>query len=484
MSAELRNALDELIERCDDERGDWTDVVLRARAVRRPHRRRYAALALALLTLALLATPAFGLRDAVLGLIGREDVEFEQGAPAPEIVRRQFEDLGPGAPPGMDPQALPLQTRRVGIFTLSGKARELWVAPTQRGGFCYTLAGASGGCLRNEPFPAGRVAITYSASSTPGEPVEAGPVQGWVLDPDAARVTIEFEDGSTVDVPFTYVSAPIDAGFFAYDLPAARRLEPRRPSAVTVFDAAGAEVAREPIRYGSIAPPDPGLAKPQRLSAKPPVPPSTPLQRGAFRGVTVTAGANGAVVFDASDADRRTAALLDNPRASYVCFAFRDGEPRGYGISGGYQPVVGVRYNGIDTPFDGCEIQGSYGHRWPDRNDSHSAVEIAFTPAAKRFFADRAAARDVALFVRMRKVQQLRKLSGDEFVRAIGAQFGSALDRLARSSDRPAPGRIGFWTGTDRTVFRRVSPTGRIFEVEIREGKIVRENLGELAMVF
>lgn len=466
-------------------RQDWDDVLRRAGVIRR-RRRRSALVALAVLSLAvaLLATPAFGVREAVLGLIGREDVAFEEGGSAPEVVRRQFEDLGLGAPPGMDPQALPQQTRRVGTFTVRGKPRALWVAPTARGGFCWTLAKSGGGCLRNEPFPAGRVPVSYEASSEPGERVEAGPLQGWVLQAEAARVVIEFEDRSSVDVPFTFVSPPIDAGFFAYDLPPANRREPHRPAAIAVYDAGGGEIAREPIRYGSIAPPSPANVRPQRLPASPPVPPSAPLQRGTYRGVTVVAGANGSVLFDSSKADSRTAALLDSPRASYVCFGFRDGKPRGYGISGGYQPVVGVRYHGLATPLDGCEIQGSYGHRWPDRNGSHSAVEVPFTPAGERFFADRAAARDVALLVRGRTMQQLRRLTGAGLVRALRTEFGTALAVLADPDARPEAGRIGYWAGEDRTVFRRVSTTGRVFEVEVRDGRIARDNLGELASVF
>jgi hypothetical protein len=55
---------------------------------------------------------------------------------------------------------------------------------------------------------------------------------------------------------------------------------------------------------------------------------------------------------------------------------------------------------GLGTPVDGCEVQEGYGHVWPDPHGYHSAVEIAFTPQARRFFADRAAARKLALFVR------------------------------------------------------------------------------------
>lgn len=486
MSAHLRNALDELVDRCEGERGNWADVVGRAGASR-TRRRRYSVLAIALLTLtlALLVTPAFGLRNAVLGLIGRENVEFGEGEQAPKLVRRQFEDLGLGAPPGMDPRALSLQTRRVGTFKLRGKSRALWVAPTERGGFCYTLEQAAGGCLRNEPFPAGRVAVTYQAGARPGQPVEAGPIQGWTLDRDAARIIVEFEDATSVAVPFTYVSAPIDAGFFLYDLPTEHRREPHRPSAVVVRNADGDELAREPIRYEGPSPRERLTAPspPQQLPAQPAGPPSAPVQRATAKGVTVTAGANGSVVFDATGADPATAAL-NGSRASYVCFRFREGSARGYGISGSYRTKAGFRYFGVGTPFDGCEIQGSYGHRWPDRLGSHSAVEFAFTPAAERYFVDRAAARDLALFVRARKVQEIRRKTGPDVAAELESVFGATIDRLSSSDARAEVGRVGYWPGRDRTLFREVSPTGRVFEVEVVEGKIARENLGDLAMVF
>jgi hypothetical protein len=484
MSADLRDRLHGLLGPLDDEHGDWGDVVARA-GVAPPRGRRVAILALALLTLtvALFATPAFGLRDAVLDLIGREDVEFEQGTPAPAVIKQQFEDLSLGAPPRMDPQAIPEAMRRVGDVRIRGRERTLWVGPTRRGGFCYRIERNSGGCLHRKDIPSGRIALSYQAGSIRGGPVEAGPLHAWTFARDAARVTVEFEDGTRVDVPFTYVSSPIDAGFFAYDPSAQQRHEPHRPRRVAVYDAAGEELAHATITYHRETAPSMPSA-PQELPAKPAVPPSEPVQTATVHGVRVVVGANASVIFDTTGAEPRTAELLDNRRASFVCFRFRAGEPRGYGISGGNQRVVGLRYHGIGTPFDGCEIQGAYGHRWPDRNDSHSAVEVAFTPAAQRFFEDRAAARDVALLVKMRKVQQLRKLTGDELVSALTDEFGSAIDRLPERDARPQPGRIGYWAGADRTVFRRVSTTDRVFEVEVRDGKIVRENLGELAMVF
>lgn len=468
---------------------DWDDVLRRAGRTRR--RRRPAVIALIVLSMAvaLLATPAFGVREAVLGLIGREDVEFEEGAPAPEAVRVQFEDLSLGVPPRMDPGAIVSESRRAGTFRIRGKDRPLWIAPTERGGFCWFLEGSSGGCLRNEsgaPLPDLLPSHGMSIDRN-GEVRAVGTLSGWLFTPEAARVTIGFEDGQTKDLPFVYVSAPIDAGHFAYTLQNHQARAGKRPNEIVVRDADGEVLARERLRWDTplaVAAPLPARSRPRTLPTRPPVPPSAPLQRGSAQGVEVVVGANEVAVFDATGATAAARRLLRGS-VTYGCFRVRGATgQRSLGHWGGFADHVALRFFNLGTPFDGCEIRGSYGHRWRDRNGSHSAVEIPFTPAAERFFEDRATARDLALFVRMRKVQQLRRLTGAELVRALGSEFGTALDVLDAPEGRPGSGRVGYWPGAERTVFRRVSPTGRVFQVEVRNGKVVRDNLGELAKVF
>lgn len=471
-----------------EQRPDWNDVLRRAGVKRR---RAQTALVLVSVTLlvGLFATPAFGLREAVLGLIGREDVEFEQGERAPESVRVRFEDLSLGTPPRMDPGAIVGESRRVATFRVRGKERPLWVAPTERGGFCWFLEGSSGGCLRQEagaPLP--DLLATHGMSlDRSGEVRAVGTLSGWLSTPGAARVTIVFENGETKNLPFVYISAPIDAGFFTFTLQKRHAPEGARPAEIVVRDAVGDVLVRERLRYDApvrVAAPAPAPSRPRELPATPPVPPSEPLQRGESNGVAVTVGANEVVLFDASAASAELRRLLRG-NVTYACFRAR-GETgqRSLGHWGGFADSVALRFFNLGTPFDGCEIQGSYGHRWPDRNGSHSAVEVAFTPAAERYFEERAAARDLALFIRARKVQQLRKLGGGALEQALTAEFGDRIDRLGSAGASPAAGRIGYWPGADRAVFRRASRTGRVFEIEVREGKIVRDNLGELALVF
>lgn len=153
--------------------------------------------------------------------------------------------------------------------------------------------------------------------------------------------------------------------------------------------------------------------------------------------MSVTAGANGAVLFDARSAEE-VVSRFAGKSVTYVCFRMGDGGARALGHWGGYAPTVGLRYLGLRTPFDGCEVQGSSGHRWLDRLGSHSAVEVASTAAATRYFEDRAAARDLALFVRSGKVQRLRRLSGDRLAQALAREYGSRIARLAGERRAPA----------------------------------------------
>ena len=161
----LVDALDDLVPRCEDAFGDWSDVLARAHVTtsattaRDATRRRYLTkrrLAIAGLLLAavvaLLATPAFGIRGLISDLFGRKNVHFN-GQQAPLPVKRDFSDLSLGAPPGMDPGAIASQARKVATFRIDGKAHVLWVAPTRSGGFCETFTDMFGGCRKSRTPP-------------------------------------------------------------------------------------------------------------------------------------------------------------------------------------------------------------------------------------------------------------------------------------------------------------------------------------------
>ena len=524
MSADLLDrALDELVERCDDAFGDWSDVLhragisngaaaapVRAGTIRRRvrHPRLIVVLALfGIVVAVLLATPAFGVRHFILDVIGgRTDVPFKRTKPAPTIVRRQFADLGFGAPPSLAPQAIVGESRTVTTFRGGGKRHTLWVAPTRRGGFCWTVSEAFGGCLdraelsrgaRRYKPPRGAVhpellSISYLASS-PRSSVPAT-IEGVVLAPKTVRLTAEFRDGTSVSLPFVFVSPPIDAGFVYWAIPGGQRQRATALEAVTARDAHGKVLARSLIplvtqRRVRIRP-RPATA----VTAPPPSPlgfhipnPAPPLQHGSGDGATVTVGTNGVAVFDTTGVGPNRRPLLAG-RLGVGCFKIEHDRlgiwPRELEVPRGFGPTIKVRLFGVPHPYDGCEIQGAYGHTWPDRLGSHSAVEIPLTPTGRTYFADRAAARDLALFVRSRELHRIRRLSGDALATAISRRYGSKISRLASLDARLSPGRIGYATRAGETTFLEYSERGRRFIITVKDGRIVRQNVKPLAFVF
>jgi hypothetical protein len=72
-------------------------------------------------------------------------------------------------------------------------------------------------------------------------------VTGRVRDRSIARLELRFADGASVDVPFIWVSKPIEVGFFLHAVSAAR-LARGRPTAVIAYDADARVVRREALR--------------------------------------------------------------------------------------------------------------------------------------------------------------------------------------------------------------------------------------------
>lgn len=203
-------------------------------ASRGPRRARGRALVALLATAAVLAailaaTPAWA--------FVRDVLTFWDQPAAPQSVQLQFFSLNIGAPRGMSPQAAAGETREVGRFTFGGATHTLWVAPAKNGGFCSLwLPLGGGGC------------------STSGKPLSTGAllrlgVPEWItgdaIAPRVADVVIRFSDGSAVHPRIVWVSAPIDAGFFAYDVPAAGQAARRHVTAVEAYDGQGRLVERQ-----------------------------------------------------------------------------------------------------------------------------------------------------------------------------------------------------------------------------------------------
>jgi hypothetical protein len=253
---------------------------------------------------------------------------------------------------------------------------------------------------------------------------------------------------------------------------------------VVALDQAGKELKPHP-EWGERQTPPPHLFGPRATRVERPRL-TAPVQRASARGVEAKAGRNSVVVLDGTAIEPRARKLLSGRTIGVSCFVLSANhrQTRSAGLSASWKPRIAFKLLGIKAPLDGCQLQGSYGHRWRDQYGTHSAVEIAFTAKARRYFKNRAAARDLALFVRSRKTQQLRKKSGAELIAALRATYGDQV-RIVGSERAVLPaGVLGVWTRGNRTVFSERSTVGVRFFVEVINGKITKQNVRGLAFVF
>lgn len=225
----------------DDDDGAWRDVL--ARVQRKRHRRRRLEVGIVAIAALVIAAPALGLAVRMWS--------FEDGERANAPVVQSFETLDVGAPPGEAPGALASNARRV-VLDASGSDHALWVAPTERGGFCFFFEGFLGGCQNPEP---------QTSAAAPGEvrPHVIGGVYrtdasgaasligGALTSAVGTHVFVELSDDTRIEVPVTWVSAPIGGGFFLVKVDASNRTKLRRPVALVAKSDDGALVARQII---------------------------------------------------------------------------------------------------------------------------------------------------------------------------------------------------------------------------------------------
>ena len=201
------------------------------------------------------AVPAFGLS----GQIGKL---FSSSPSAPGHEQLSFASMDKEAPVGMAPGVIAGEAREVIQTTLAtGEQATLAVAPTQSGGFCIDLIltsaggndlGSGGGCDRDRT-------LQLAPNLTIPGPIKDGHVlappvalSGSVLIATADQLELIYEDGTRIHIPITWVSEPINAGFFVYGIPEAHWAIGHRPTRLIAINASGDEIAATPleVRFG------------------------------------------------------------------------------------------------------------------------------------------------------------------------------------------------------------------------------------------
>ena len=213
------------------------DAIVTTQSARRlrPAGRRRLALAVAAALAIVVAAPALGLHRTI--------VSFFDSEPAPERTQIQFAQMGIAAPVGLGPNVIHEETRKVMERELDGKLRPLYVAPTKSGGFCWLWEGRMGSCGRAHPEQRA-LGVTWLESAK-------GPtlVSGHVLDPAIEKLELRYEDGREAEIPIVWVSPPIDAGFYVYEVAPETLGEGHRAQFLVALDGDGDEVVRHEFRY-------------------------------------------------------------------------------------------------------------------------------------------------------------------------------------------------------------------------------------------
>jgi hypothetical protein len=213
---------------------------LASSCLRAPRLLRHRALLGAVVVAAFAATaPALGLDRAV--------IDFFSSEPAPEIVkidaRHWFEDV---VPEGRRPGIVTGQMRKVHVFKTASGSQALFMAPA-RDGYCWSLADLAGSCENSASRVIGPLweDISPLSASSPQLPMITGAINAVA----AERLVVTFQDSEQTEIPFVFVSEPIGAGFFYYEVPRERWERGRRPAKLSVHDRGDALLGEAAVLY-------------------------------------------------------------------------------------------------------------------------------------------------------------------------------------------------------------------------------------------
>ena len=229
--------------------GEWEEIRRRATSGRRRRR--------ASTVFVLVGAVALGIASAYA--FGHPIVDFGSAPRGPQKVVDDFGSLEVGAPAAMAPGVLPEEARRITAVRIDGKEHVLWVAPTKKGGFCEAWSQVMGGC-RADRHNAFAKHIDIGGNQDV--------IAGSFFQQSGSRLEIEYADGATDEIPFVWVTAPIQAGFYLFRVPDAHRIDGHRPTSIRLLDEDEKVLAVEPIPFAQ-APPQAPVT--HRLPGYPPL---------------------------------------------------------------------------------------------------------------------------------------------------------------------------------------------------------------------
>jgi hypothetical protein len=268
--------------------------------------------------------------------------------------------------------------------------------------------------------------------------------------------------------------------------------------AIAAYDDSRKEVYRERV---SVHPPTglPVMPPDYRPPPPPPLPGGPPLQHGETADATIDVYASKLVAAHFASLTSEVYRRLERgERPGLFCGDVAFGAGRWLVVAGGsttaplardVRTILGTQYGGFPSPpYDYCEITGTYGRYWNDEEGTHELVEVPFTPVGRRYLDERATARDLAYFVRTRKMWRIRKavFRGESTPPAdeLARRFGERVLPLAARDGAAPLGKIGVWTDGKLIVASELTPGGRRLFVTVRAMRIGATNIRHLSFTF
>jgi hypothetical protein len=514
LSPQLRQSLDRLIGYdAIDAQPDWGDVAGRAA---RGRRRSLVLAILACFALAVFVSAAFAFGNDLWQLVAGKPVSTKRLSPE---ERRMFASLASGRPilrtQPNDP-ALRRLGKDVSVRLLADQGGYTFYVIEVRGRYptrCFATGRAWKPRLfgsmvcpipgrRPEPgsFPSAEHPVLDQSAFDPrsGQP-RVFRLVGFAAVP-VKKVGLLTADGDVIaTVPVVNSTYLKTTG-----LPA------KGVEAIVAFDGSGRRVYCEDIAaddpcgnrqaLGHVKAPPPSPPQPE----PPQVRRGALVQRGESQGVSVSIYKPGIAVFDITSVSARVRRLATGASAGCLRVRFLNGrwlsDDLDVSVRAGAVGRAGDRLRidlaggrpyslpyAVPPPYDGCELNGVFGRRWNDAFGTRAPVEIPLSEAGRHFFNDRAAARDLAYFVRSKRVQQIRLNSSPRpGLEALARRYPHRVVGLLREDQFAPEDKIGFWIGPGTIRFTTTSSTGRRFFVNAvrRTLKLPRSNLGDLAFVF
>lgn len=470
-------------------REDWQDVRRRARAHGyRRTQRRWIWLALGTAVLALAAASPFGLGRSVLDLFRNPEKPALPRTFVSPLMRLSF-DRRYGE---WSIHEVASDGRTVFYSIRDGDGKVVciadghadWKAAGWREPFGSMACGDPSVLLSSARPIYYEVAVEMTIRSNGPRPfrltgVAADGVKEIVLTGTGERMEFPVEDNA-----FTITRFPAEAQTIKID----------------AVDGDGNVLYRESLEGFGPAPDPPPSSSPgpppvPHRSSAPYVPRSgeRPLQQARAGDSELRVYRDGLVIFRSTPGSR--AARLATPSWEWLRYTEIDGKtyPVWVGGSGSLAPngkaVKGRPYGDalVDPPYDGCEVNGDFGRYWNDPRGTRSPVEVPLTQRGKLYFDERAAARDLALFVRSPRISALRRnLREDANASLPSAELirRGLPKRVVVLAQPDAPlgvGQIGIWSAGRLLVAATQTAAGKRLFVEIESGLISHHNLGDLA---